>query len=95
VRLRPAALLRSSDDLKSSLDLNMNLQVEDYFSAGVFTRSLNTYGVLLNIVVKHYRFGYAIEVPGSKTAIPFTTHEFMLGISLSTFSFHDHVFSVF
>jgi type IX secretion system PorP/SprF family membrane protein len=95
VRLRPAALLRTSDDLKNSLDLNMNLQVEDYFSAGVFTRNLNTYGLLLQIVVKHYRFGYAIEVPGSKTAIPFTTHEFMLGISLSTFSFHDHVFSVF
>lgn len=95
VRLRPAALFRATDNFKSSVDLNMNLQIEDFYSAGIFTRSFNTYGLLLQMIVKHYRFGYAIEVPGSKTAIPFTTHEFMLGISLSTFEFHQHSFSVF
>ncbi len=95
VRLRPAALFRATDSFKSSLDLNMNLQIEDFYSAGVFTRNFNTYGLLLQMIVKHYRFGYAIEVPGSKTAIPFTTNEFMLGISLSTFGFHNHSFSVF
>ncbi|MBI1768502.1 MAG: PorP/SprF family type IX secretion system membrane protein [Bacteroidetes bacterium] len=95
VRLRPAVLFHTSDKFKSSIDLNVNLQIEDFYSAGLFTRGLNTYGLLLQMIVKHYRFGYAIEVPGSKTAIPFTTHEFMLGISLSTYGFHDHSFSVF
>jgi len=95
VRLRPAVLFRETDNLKSSVDLTMNLQIEDFYSAGIFTRNLNTYGLLLQLIVKHYRFGYAIEIPGSKTAIPFTTHEFMIGISLSTFGFHDRSFSVF
>jgi type IX secretion system PorP/SprF family membrane protein len=95
VRLRPAALLHTSDKFKGSVDLNMNLQIEDFYSAGIFTRSFNTYGLLLQMIVKHYRFGYAIEVPGSKTAIPFTTHEFMLGISLRALSFHQDSFTVF
>jgi len=95
VRLRPAALVHASDKFKGSVDLNMNLQIEDFYSAGVFTRSFNTYGLLLQMIVKHYRFGYAIEVPGSKTAIPFTTHEFMLGISLRAFAFHQDSFAVF
>ncbi len=95
VRLRPAALFRTTDSFKSTVDLNLNVQIEDFYSAGIFTRNLNTYGLLLQMIVKHYRFGYAIEVPGSKTTIPFTTNEFMLGISLSAFGFHDHSFSVF
>jgi type IX secretion system PorP/SprF family membrane protein len=95
VRLRPTALIHTSDKFKGSVDLNMNLQIEDFYSAGVFTRSFNTYGLLLQIIVNNYRFGYAIEVPGSKTAIPFTTHEFMLGISLRALKFHQDSFSVF
>jgi type IX secretion system PorP/SprF family membrane protein len=95
VRLRPVALYHVSDSFKSSIDLNVNLQIEDFYSAGIFTRNLNTYGLLLQMIVKHYRFGYAIEVPGSKTAIPFTTHEFMLGISLRALAFHHDSFSVF
>lgn len=95
VRLRPAALVHVSDNFKGAVDLNMNLQIEEFYSAGIFTRSFNTYGLLMQIVVNNYRFGYAIEVPGSKTAIPFTTHEFMLGISLSAFKFHDQTFSVY
>ncbi|HTH56906.1 MAG TPA: PorP/SprF family type IX secretion system membrane protein [Cyclobacteriaceae bacterium] len=95
VRLRPAMLLHTSDKFKGSVDLNMNLQIEDFYSAGVFTRSFNTYGLLLQMIVKHYRFGYAIEVPGAKTAIPFTTHEFMLGISLRALRSHQDSFSVF
>jgi type IX secretion system PorP/SprF family membrane protein len=95
VRLRPAMLLHMSDKFKGSFDLNMNLQIEDFYSAGVFTRGFNTYGLLLQMIVNHYRFGYAIEVPGSKTAIPFTTHEFMLGISLRALRFHQDSFSVF
>ncbi|MBS1680876.1 MAG: PorP/SprF family type IX secretion system membrane protein [Bacteroidetes bacterium] len=95
VRLRPAAMLHASDHFKSSVDLFMNLQIEDFYSAGVFTRGLNSYGLILQMIVKHYRFGYVIEVPGSKGSIPFTTHEFMLGVSLSTFGFHNRSFSVF
>ena len=95
VRLRPAAVYRASDQLKGSVDLNMNLQIEDFYSAGIFTRNFNTYGLLLQMIVSNYRLGYSIEVPGSKTAIPFTTHEFMLGMSLSTFRFHRQSFSVF
>lgn len=95
VRLRPAALLRASDNFKPTVDLNMNLQIEDFYSAGIFTRNFNTYGVLLQMIIKNYRLGYAIEVPASKTAIPFTTNEFMFGISLRALKFHRDSFSVF
>ncbi|MBS1559420.1 MAG: PorP/SprF family type IX secretion system membrane protein [Bacteroidetes bacterium] len=95
VRLRPAMLLRASDNFKPSVDLNMNVQIEDFYSAGIFTRSFNTYGLLLQMIVKNYRLGYAIEVPASKTAIPFTTNEFMFGISLRALKFHRDSFSVF
>ncbi|MBS1952389.1 MAG: PorP/SprF family type IX secretion system membrane protein [Bacteroidetes bacterium] len=95
VRLRPAVLLRASDNFKPTADLNLNLQIEDFYSVGIFTRNLNTYGMLFQIIVKNYRFGYVIEVPGSKSAIPFTTNEFMLGISLRALSFHHDSFTVF
>ncbi|GHM99756.1 membrane protein [Cytophagales bacterium WSM2-2] len=95
VRLRPAALLHTSDKFKGAVDLTANLQIEEFYSAGIFTRNFNTYGLLMQLVVKHYRFGYAIEIPGSKTAIPFTTHEFMIGISISALKFHEQSYSVF
>jgi type IX secretion system PorP/SprF family membrane protein len=95
IRLRPAVLVHTTDQLKPSIDLNMNLQIEDFYSAGIFTRNFNTYGVILQMVLKNYKFGYSIEVPGSKSAIPFTTNEFLLAISLRAFGFHDHSLSVY
>jgi type IX secretion system PorP/SprF family membrane protein len=95
VGLRPAVLFRTTDRLQNAVDLNLNLQIEDFYSVGVFTRDFNTYGFLLQLIVKNYKLAYAMEVPGSKSAIPYTTNEIMFGISLRALSFHKNSFTVF
>lgn len=72
VRLKPSVLLRSSSGSPLSVDLNMSLNLEDLYTVGVFTRNFNTYGILFQMLVKHYRFGYVFEVLARH--LPFGTH---------------------
>ena len=70
--------------------VGLNLNIEDLYQAGIFTRNLNTYGVLFQMLVKHYRFGYVFEFPASQaSSLRFTSHELTLGVSLGVLDFHD------
>jgi hypothetical protein len=59
------------------------------YTAGVFTRKLNTYGVLLQAVMSNYRLGYIFEVPGKGSALNFNTHEISLALSLAVLKSHN------
>jgi type IX secretion system PorP/SprF family membrane protein len=92
-RLKPSVLLKGVKGAKLSTDLNLALNIDEKYTAGVFTRSFNTYGLLAQMKISDtYRFGYAFEVPSNNSVgSKFTSHEFMIGMNLSLFNFHDKV----
>ncbi|GHM99830.1 membrane protein [Cytophagales bacterium WSM2-2] len=90
VQFKPSALLRITKGSAVSADLNCNFILKQQYTAGVFTRNLNTYGVLLQAIMSNYRLGYVFEVPGKGSALNFVTHEVSLAISLDLLNAHNH-----
>jgi type IX secretion system PorP/SprF family membrane protein len=97
IRLKPTVLLRGVKGAPASIDLAINVNINSIHTVGVFTRNLNTYGVLLQtLLAEKYRFGYAFEIPTNKSVgAQFSTHEITLGVLLSVFDFHDRALSNF
>jgi type IX secretion system PorP/SprF family membrane protein len=97
IRLKPSALLRGVKNAPASVDLAMNVNINAIHTAGMFTRNFNTYGFLVQTLVKEQiRFGYVFELPTNKSVgTNFTTHEVSVGILLSAFSFHERTLSNF
>jgi type IX secretion system PorP/SprF family membrane protein len=92
-RLKPSVLLKGVKGARLSTDLNFALNIDERYTAGVFARNFNTYGLLAQMKLNDtYRFGYALEVPSNKSVgTRFVSHEFMIGMNLSLFDFHDKV----
>jgi type IX secretion system PorP/SprF family membrane protein len=90
IRLKPSVLLKSVKGSPLSADVNFALNFEEKYTAGIYTRNLNAYGLMAQIkFASAYRFGYAFEVPaGNSVGARFTTHELSFGLNLSLFSFH-------
>jgi type IX secretion system PorP/SprF family membrane protein len=97
VRLKPSVLLRGVQGAPPSVDIAFNLNINAIHTAGVFTRTFNTYGVLLQTLVKEkFRFGYVFELPTNKSVgTQFTSHELTVGVLLSVFTFHEESLSNF
>ncbi|MBN8577151.1 MAG: type IX secretion system membrane protein PorP/SprF [Cytophagales bacterium] len=97
IRLKPTVLLRGVKGAPASIDVGLNVNYNAIHTAGIFTRNFNTYGVLLQTLLKEqYRFGYVFEMPtGKSVGTQFSTHEVMLGIQLAAFSFHERSLSNF
>lgn len=97
IRIKPAVLLRGVKGAPASVDVSLNFNFNNIHTAGVFSRNFNTYGLLLQTLLKEqYRFGYVFEIPtGKSVGTQFTTHEVMIGIQLSVFDFHERSLSNF
>lgn len=97
LRLKPSVLLKSVKGSPLSTDLNFNINIDQLYSAGVFTRNFNTYGFQLGALLKEqFRLGYTFEIPtGNSVGAKFNTHEIMLGVRMSVLSFHDRSISNF
>lgn len=97
IRLKPSVLFRGVTGAPASVDLAFNVNLNNVHTAGLFTRNFNTYGFLVQTLVKEkYRFGYVFELPTNKSVgTNFTTHEISLGVLLSVFSFHERSISNF
>lgn len=91
IRLKPSVLLKSVKGSPLSADVNFALNFEEKYTAGIYTRNLNAYGLMAQIKFGGaYRFGYAFEVPsGNSVGARFTTHELSFGLNLALFSFHS------
>jgi type IX secretion system PorP/SprF family membrane protein len=90
IRFRPATLMKVSAGVPLSADLNANFSYLDQYTAGIFTRNFNTYGMLLNMAFGNFKFGYVFELPtDNSVGLNFTTHEIMLGIRFKALPFHD------
>lgn len=97
IQVKPTVLLRGVKGAPASVDVAVNFNFNAIHTAGIFTRNFNTYGIMLQTLLKEqYRFGYVFEMPtGKSVGTQFTTHEIMLGIQLSTFDFHERSLSNF
>jgi len=97
LRLKPSVLLKAVSGSPISADLNFNLNIDEKYSAGIFTRSFNAYGLMLQArFLEKYRFGYTFEVPTTNSVgTRFTTHELFLGIAMPVLNFHSRTFSNF
>ncbi|NOT74404.1 MAG: type IX secretion system membrane protein PorP/SprF [Cyclobacteriaceae bacterium] len=91
IEFKPSTLLRMTDGSPLSVDLNLNLTFNRLYTAGVFTRNANTYGVLVQMIMKNVRLGYVFELPGKSSALNFNTHEVSLALSLGVLKSHGAV----
>ena len=91
IRLKPSVLLKGVKGAKLSTDLYFSAHLNEKYTAGIFTRNFNTYGLLAQIKVANgFRFGYTFEVPSNNSVgARFTSHELMVGLNMSIFRFHD------
>lgn len=91
VRLKPSALLKGVKGSPLSVDFNTSINIDEKYTAGVFTRNLNTYGILGGFSFgKGYRMAYTFELPTDKSVgTQFTSHEITLGVNLAVFDFQD------
>jgi type IX secretion system PorP/SprF family membrane protein len=90
IQFKPSTLLRLTKGATASTDINCNFVFNQLYTAGVFTRNLNSYGALLQIVMSNYRFGYVFELPGKNSALNFASHEVSLSLSLDVLNSHNH-----
>ena len=91
IRLKPSVLLKEVKGSRLSADLNFAANLNEKYTAGVFTRNLNTYGLLVQLkLADQYRFGYVFEVPtNNSVGARFTSHELTFGINLALLRSHD------
>jgi type IX secretion system PorP/SprF family membrane protein len=91
IRLKPSVLLKGVKGAKLSADVNFALNLNEKYTVGIFTRNLNTYGLLAQMKLGNMaRFGYTFEVPSNNSVgARFTSHELMFGINMAILRFHD------
>ena len=91
IRLNPSVLLRASEGSQLSSSLNFNINIDAAYTAGIYTRNFNSYGVLIQTKFNNrYKFGYSFEVPSKNSlGAPHPAHELHLGISFALLKFHD------
>jgi type IX secretion system PorP/SprF family membrane protein len=88
--LKPALLLKATSGAPLSVDVNVNLVVDQNYTFGLLTRNLNTVGLLAQIKMKQYKFGYVFEMPTNQSVGQrFLSHEISLTYSLPFLDFHD------
>jgi len=90
IRLKPSALLKSVKGSPLSADVNFAINFEEKYTAGIYTRNLNAYGLMAQLRFGgSYRFGYAFEIPsGNSVGARFSTHELTFGLNMALFAFH-------
>jgi type IX secretion system PorP/SprF family membrane protein len=97
LRLKPSLLLRGVNGAPISADINFNINIDTKYTAGIFVRSFNAYGVLVQAWFKDkFRLGYAFELPANKSVgMQFTSHEITLGIKTAVLNSHERSYSEF
>jgi type IX secretion system PorP/SprF family membrane protein len=91
LRFKPSVLLRGVKGAPLSADVALNLNLNLVHQVGVFTRNLNTYGVILQTMFSEkFRLGYVFELPTNRSVgAQFTTHEITLGLRMGVLPFHE------
>lgn len=91
ILFKPSVLFRGVKAAPASFDVALNLNVDRKYTAGLFTRNLNTYGLLVQaLFLDKLVLGYTFEVPSGKSVETiYTSHEVSLGLRLSVLKSHQ------
>lgn len=91
VRFKPSVLAKMVQGAPLSVDYNAAINLDERYTAGVFTRNFNTCGMLAQLRFGGaYRLGYIFEIPlGNAVGTRFNTHEISFGLNLALLGFHD------
>ena len=97
VVMKPAVLVKAASGQPLSTDLNFNFIIDRKYSAGIYTRNFNAYGLIAQAnFLDAYRLSYAFEMPTNQSVgTRFVTNEIMLSFRTSIFGFHDRSVSNF
>ncbi len=97
VVLKPSVLLKAASGSPLSTDVNVNFIIDRNYSAGLYTRSFNTYGITAQVnFLDKYRLTYALEIPTNHSVgAQFITNEIMLSIRTAAFTYHERSASNF
>jgi type IX secretion system PorP/SprF family membrane protein len=88
--LKPALLLKGTSGAPLSVDVNVNVVIDQNYTLGILTRNLNTFGLLAQLKMKQLKFGYVFEMPTNQSVGQrFLSHEISLTYSLPFLDFHD------
>jgi type IX secretion system PorP/SprF family membrane protein len=95
-KMKPSVLLRAVAGAPLSYDINVNFYINNKFWAGVYTRSLNTLGILAQFdFLDAYKIGYSYEILSNDLTARFLpTHEIILSADLALFS-HQSIYKRF
>jgi len=93
VVFRPAILFKGLKHAPLSTDFSASVILDRKFTAGIFTRNLQSYGLLAQLnFLERFKFAYAFEIPtNNSVGTRYTTHEITLGIRTAVFRFHDNI----
>ena len=91
VRFKPSILAKAVKGAPLSLDYNASFVLDEKFIAGIYTRNLNSFGLLMQVKFNQgYRFGYTYEVPSNNSVgLRYPTHEICFGLNLAMFKSHN------
>ena len=95
VNVVPTVLLKATRANPLSADLNINLAIDDAYTAGICTRNFSSIGLMGTLRVKNYRVGYVFELPGTNPGMAFTTHEITMALGIPVFNYHEKIFQKF
>ncbi len=95
IRFKPSVLLRGTAGSPLSYDINATMTFKEMYTAGLFTRNFNTYGLIAQVMVDKFRFGYVFELPVGSSNLNFTTHEITVGLAMHVLSFHDRAMKTY
>ena len=86
--LKTSALIKAVADSPASIDFSSSLLFLDKYSAGLMTRNINTFGLILGARLNdNLKFNYTFELPTNKSVgTSFSTHEIGLILDLDLFS---------
>jgi len=91
VKVKPFIMARYVDGTSVNADVGAALMADDSYMLGLFTRSLNIYGVLAKINLGDVlRVGYVFELPTNQSVgSNYPSHEITVGFRMKAFRFHD------
>jgi type IX secretion system PorP/SprF family membrane protein len=90
LQLKPMVLVKGVQGAPVSFDLHASVIINNLMWAGIFTRDLNSYGLMVQLEIKHYKIGYSFELPNKDfAATNLLTHEIMLSLDIEALP--DHI----
>jgi type IX secretion system PorP/SprF family membrane protein len=88
--IKPALLFKGTYGAPLSVDVNVNLVIDQNYTIGLLTRNLNTFGLMAQLRMSQYKLGYVFEMPtNSSVGQRFSSHEISFTYSIPVLSFHD------